>query len=464
MISSRLHKPTVLFAVTLLSLFAFGCGSENPASSFPSGTLFISVQDAPLDDLVKFEITVTGIVLTPGDISVLPLPEEIELTSLQLTPEIVRLSGDIPIGTYTAANLTFANPELKYRDTVNGDPARDFIVEIKPPLVNSSVAVPVTLNVTEGQAIGLSLDFDLAASVVTDAGGDITGIDPMVTAAAVNPSLGDNEFDDVPGRVVSVSASGDTGSFVFESFQSCEQFTLNVDASTVFERFEEASPALANEFASLAVDQVIEAEADILPDGTMNASKIKFEDSAIPDELEGIIVAVTRDVLEQVTDFSMIFFDAPTCPAAIPDDERITVSVPTDGSVRFRIQDEEFVANPALFDDSTDLDVGQKVDVEPVEPFDPATTSYTADKIKLNRQTLRGTVLSVSATTFELAPAGSLLPDASITVQVSAATRFDSPATGLPDLTVDQAVRVKGLLVRDAAGEMFLAAMRIRLD
>jgi hypothetical protein len=235
-----------------------------------------------------------------------------------------------------------------------------------------------------------------------------------------------------------------------------------VDSSTLFERFDEANPPMENTFASLLADQIVEAEGDILSDGTLSATEVKLENETLEDELTGTVVGVTRDALGQVNSFTLVFFELTPCAASLPNDDLITVNVPTDGSVRFRIQDEDLVANLALFDDPSDLEVGQKIDVDPVEIFDPATTTYTADKIKLKRQTLRGTVLSLAATTFELDPAADLLPDQVISVETSVDTRFDNPANSVADLTVSQAVRVKGLLLRDAAGELTLVALRVR--
>ena len=54
-----------------------------------TGKLLIQIQDAPLDNLVKFEITVDSIELNPGNVQALDEPKEIELTSLQLTADIL---------------------------------------------------------------------------------------------------------------------------------------------------------------------------------------------------------------------------------------------------------------------------------------------------------------------------------------------------------------------------------------
>ena len=94
----------------------------------------------------------------------------------------------------------------------------------------------------------------------------------------------------------------------------------------------------------------------------------------------------------------------------------------------------------------------------------PATDPITAEKIKLEDQTIRGTVNgSPTAPNFELSPGSSLFtdPDNSITVRTSLDTRFDDLPLGVASLLVNQPVRVRGLLFRDLAGELIFEAKRV---
>ncbi|MFB3140516.1 MAG: hypothetical protein ACE1Z1_04925, partial [Candidatus Acidiferrales bacterium] len=119
-----------------------------------------------------------------------------------------------------------------------------------------------------------------------------------------------------------------------------------------------------------------------------------------------------------------------------------------------------------LFDGPEDLEVGQKVDVDPaVADLSTITnaTPITAEKIKLEDQTIRGTVAAPIATlAFDLVPAATLFSDSSITVQISLAeTEFDDLPGGINDLFIGKAVRVRGLLFRDLAGELIFEAKRV---
>ena len=458
-----------------LAVLAAACGGASTPPPPPGQTLvpgtgsFILLgKDQPLDNLLKFEITLTSVVLNPGNVSVLPQPVRLELTSLQMTQELVRLAQNIPPGTYTSVTLTFANPEIKFCP----DPpaACDNPIEVQPPLQTTSVTVNVTFGIASGQLTGVLLDFNLASSVVTDPiTGNITAINPVVTATVLNITGLAGEFEDEVGRVISVSVnptSPTSGTFVFEPFSSCQQVTITVNSATEFEDFNEAIPPLANSFSSVQPGQILEVDADIRGDGTFLAEEVGLEeqDEAVDDEAEGLIVAVTRDPgTNEVTQFQMVLFDVAPCPATLPAQDLITVNVPASG-VQFRIDDDGFVVNTNLFNDRTDLDVGQKVDVDATVAFTTSTTSITAEKIKLEDQTIRGTVIagSIAPPSFSLDPNAALFPDQSITVQtVTGQTRFDDLPNGVASLVSNQAVRVKGLLFRLGAGEQSMLAKRV---
>ena len=468
---SRSVGGLLVFALVLLAAGCSGGGTVPPPGQGPgalSGSLALFGQDAPLDNLVKFEITVTGITLNPGNVQV-SLPAggvRLELTSLQITTDLIRLDQNIPAGTYTSVDLTLANPEIKFRDETTGA-----IVELEGtqlPLQTSSVTINVSFSIAQGQLTALLFDFDLRALVVTDASGNITGIDPTgnITVSLVNVAGDVGEFEDEIGRVVSVNATDST--FDFEPFSSCQQVTITTDTATVFEEF----APLANAFASLQVDQIVEVDADLRVDGTILAEKVEFEDDAMEDEIEGLIVEIPAGARDAVTgavsQFKLVLFDVAPCTASLPADDIFTVNVPTDGSVRFRIDEDDLSVDPALFDGPEDLEVGQKVDVDPAVADVSTITSatpITAEKIKLEDQTIRGTVNgSPTAPNFELSPGSSLFtdPDNSITVRTSSVTEFDdSLPLGVASLLVNQPVRVKGLLFRDLAGELIFEAKRV---
>ena len=70
----------------------------------------------------------------------------------------------------------------------------------------------------------------------------------------------------------------------------------------------------------------------------------------------------------------------------------------------------------------------------------------------------------ISSLAFNLVPRAAFMAavDSSITVQLSTAdTGFENLPNGTSDLFVGRDVRVRGLLFRDTAGELFLVAKRV---
>ncbi|MCH8948566.1 MAG: DUF4382 domain-containing protein, partial [Acidobacteria bacterium] len=190
----------LVFALVLLAAGCSGSSTTPPPGQAPgalSGSLALFGQDAPLDNLVKFEITVTGITLNPGNVQV-SLPAggvRLELTSLQITTDLIRLDQNIPAGTYTSVDLTLANPEIKFRDETTGA-----IVELEDtqlPLQTSSVTINVSFSIAQGQLTALLFDFDLRAMVITDAGSNITGVNPSgnIAVSLVNVAGDVGEVD-----------------------------------------------------------------------------------------------------------------------------------------------------------------------------------------------------------------------------------------------------------------------------
>lgn len=447
-------------AITL-AVGCAGCGGSSTTSSTAvvsggSGAVMVFAQDAPADNIIKFEITVTGVVFNPGNVPVLAAPMELELTQLEAGPQLVRLAPNIPAGTYSSVVLTFANPEIKFVDTDGTACGLNQVCEVEPPLTQSSVTVNVNFSIVNGQTTGLLIDFNLANSLVTNSSGTITGVNPMVNVSVLNVTGVADEFEDEVGRVVSINSGNST--FVLELFSACPtQVTIQTNAGTEFDDFDEAG--LPNSFAGLRVNQIVEVDADLAANGSLLAEEVELEDEINEDELEGIIVAVTRNGSDQVTQFQMVLLDVAPCTATIPATDLITVNVPTDGSVDFRIDADGFSVNTSLFDDPTDLERGQKVDIDPVGAMG---TTITAEEIKLEDQAIRGNVISTAGDSFLLNPTSDLFPDQSITVQtVNGQTEFDDLPAGVGSLSGGQLVRVKGVLFRTGVGEMTLLAKKV---
>ena len=241
-----------------LLLTMTGCGDNRRSiltdpvgSTTEFGTLYIQIQDAPLDNVVNFKIDLDAVELNPESRGVLSGKTEIDLITLQQSTRLVRRIGLIEAGDFTSVTLTFASPSIKL---CPGNPPDCSITEaIIPTLVNDTVTQDVNLSIGPGNPQLLLIDFDIPASLVTDTSGTITGVDPVVTLSTRDVLTEVDEVDEL-GRVDAVfrnDPAATEGSFFLESFTSCEIYSFTVDANTLFLDYDDFG-FLANIFENLS--------------------------------------------------------------------------------------------------------------------------------------------------------------------------------------------------------------------
>ena len=287
----------------------------------------------------------------------------------------------------------------------------------------------VNLNIAANATAALLVDFDLAASLLSDAT-TITGVDPMLTATLRDVEMEEDELEE-EGRVVSINSTSPTsGTFVLEPFSSCQNVTITVDANTVFEDFDEAETPLPNSLDGLAVNQFVDVDADLQVNGDLLATEVELEDEDEEEEAEGVVLSVDTPG----GGFTLLAKEVVPCSAAALPGDIITVTVDPSALPDFRIDEDDLTVDESLFDQLSDLTPGPKVDVDPVGALGAAVT---AEKIKLKDQTIRGTVVAGSqvAPNFVLDPASDLFVDQTISVDAAAA-EFDDVA-GVANLLDD---------------------------
>jgi len=236
-------KLTSFFMLAILIALAVGCGgggsgltsNPNPTPT-PAGANSAQVRfgDAPADSVISFEVSVSSLSLTPAGggapVSVaVPANNRIELThaSGKFEPFI---AGNLPQGTFSAANLTLANSELTFLTTA-GTP-----VHINGP-ASASISVPLSPNLTIGSSpLVLNIDVNVTNSITTSAG-VVNGISFGPTSfnitakapgVAGNQQDDDGEIEDVQGTVTAVNGS----SFTFKVGQTGSSMTFNTDGTT----------------------------------------------------------------------------------------------------------------------------------------------------------------------------------------------------------------------------------------
>lgn len=423
-----------------IALFAFVLSAcADGGSDGNTGKLALSTTDVPEGDVLSLEITVDSAVLTRSDettVALLDKPDRMEIVSLQgfVKPMTIK---EIPEGNYTKITLALSNPELVVRNPFN--PANP--IEVPVTFSSPSVELDLNLSVSPGSSTHLMLDFDLASSVA-NINADTTQqvLTPVFLApqAVTKPE----EVEDMIGTVVSIGSN----SFVFRPIGSQTDLTISVTTDTEFEDFEGRTQG--NTFASLQVNDVIEVDGEISA-ATFVAEKVELKDEN-EDDLEGVILATPAD------GFTLLVRQGPL--ACIGK----TVSVTVNGSTQFEADADVTLPASLNFASTADLTVGQKVEVDLIGTVDCVLEAPTAlaEEVELKKQAIEARVQAVGTSTITI-PGSGLLDGASITIQVSGETELDD-IENLASLAVNTKIRAKGLLLKDASGNLIILAEEVK--
>ncbi|MGB8132237.1 MAG: DUF5666 domain-containing protein [Candidatus Angelobacter sp.] len=392
-----------VFALAALIALASSCGGggssigANPTPTPAAGANSAQVRfgDAPADSVISFEVSVSSLSLipagggTPVSISV-PANNRIELThaSGKFEPFI---AGNLPQGTFSAANLTLANSELTFL-TSTGTP-----VHVNGP-ASASITVPLSPNLTIGSSpLVLNIDVNVAASISTAAGVvngiaftpssfNITAKAPGVTA---NQQDDDGEIEDVQGTVTAVNGS----SFTFKVGQTGSLMTFNTDGTTEFKDGVTSVAGLLN--------QVVTVEGFTRSDGSLFAKEVEGLESANGGEVEGLITALSGTTLTvNAQDGIGSGFDDTKIGSSF------SVNIAGLNASKFRVKAGNGFGGglpSATFPfDATTIHQGQRIEVDTDAAVPPANGSINPDKINLQQQGVSGVVANAATNTFDI--------------------------------------------------------------
>ena len=100
-------------------IWAAGCSHANfnlgGGGGGQTAPMFLTFHDTPPAGITvtSFEVTVTGAVLQPGNVSLLSAPQTIELTQLQTNSAFLSTTK-VPLATYTSLTITYASPQFTF--------------------------------------------------------------------------------------------------------------------------------------------------------------------------------------------------------------------------------------------------------------------------------------------------------------------------------------------------------------
>ena len=467
----------LLFACVFL-IFSCGGSMNNPLRPGAS-MLSVTVTDTPPMGVtvLSFEVSVTGATLSPGGVDLLAGRGPVRVEVEQLETESAFLStASVAPGTYTSLNLTFANPELTFKNGTSGmlaGCAPGAVCEIKPSgALTSMVNFPSPGLVIQGNptgtmgeddqggdnertAMGIKLDLDVNTIVSAAMGVDFSQSGAVTVKQLAREMEG--EFDDV-NELRGTVQNPNTTNMTFTLHTMNGDFSITTDTNTRFE-FENC---MANNFSCLQANTVVEVDAMMMPGGIFLAREISFEDNAEDDEMEGVVFKI-----DDATHFEMVVLDELRSLNNVSAGNPVVVTL---SNPSFQVQTEDVNAPSALvsaFQNATDtsqLLTGQTVEVRLTAPANPGPPAMvTSDRVRLRMTQLTANVSGgPTPPTFMLGNLPSLFTGAGITtikVATSSATDFDNVA-GVSGLADTNTVSVRGLLFN--ANPPLLEAKKVR--
>ncbi|HLK07426.1 MAG TPA: hypothetical protein VKV30_05790 [Candidatus Angelobacter sp.] len=414
----------------------------------------LRVGDAPADQVFSFEVTIAN------PISLIPVgggaPSTIAVNMNRL--ELSRTAGKMqplavmPLkpGSYAAADISIQSPSLTYAktlltpapvtliDRVNGAD-QTVRINFNPPLVVGND--PVVLN----------LDINLAAALVSDGAGNISGTN--FTQSSFNFSVqpvgiqgrqqdDDGEFEDETGKIVEVSTSG----FVLQTGQSGSRLPFTVDGTTTLPNGLHL-PDLQN--------RIVQLEGFTRSDGMLFGQQVEALGGQNAAQVEGTITTVGSFNIPSLLEFTVQDGTGTGFSSTqIGQDFLVDISsLPTAAfATDYGDCDMSELASPTInfpFD-STHLKAGQRIEII-TESGVNATQPIVPVQARLQQQAISGIVagfvaLPGGASSFDL-----LLPADSYLTLLSGQTSvhvFTQPKTDnrVDSLANGSAIRVRGPL------------------
>ena len=459
---------TVAEVILLAILLAAGCGRTDVGGfggNIPppagSSTVSLVITDSPPAGVtvLSFEATITGATLNPGSVSLLSSPVQVELKHLETEMALLG-TATVPSGTYNSTTLTLANAEVTFKNDTAGTLAGcsnvppNNVCETKPNTSGTvTIAFSAAQTIQPNTTIGFLIDVNLSNILTAALGVDFSAAGGF-TAQPVTITGGLAQLDDVLGRVATVTPVNQQ--FTLETSQGT--LTVNADSNTVFDDFLAGGCSSAN-IACVLVNQIVEADLLLRSDGTLLATRVKFEDRDVSEsELDGTIAAV--DTLNNR--FTFVLLEAVPGVPGLEVGDVLTVTLT---ATTFEVDSDGLPVPAGLsFASAADLLVGQRVQVRRDSVSSGSTVQ--ADRVRLKKAQFTAKVdTKLNATDFTVNVLPALFTSAGISAveaRTSTQTGFEPSGTSVATLVAGDTVSLGGLLFRRVVGNPVLVAGKVR--
>lgn len=423
--SETRHLGIVVTAFVAVLVLA-GCShAVFPSTTTTGGTnpLILTIHDTPPNDttVTSFEVTVTGAVLQPGNVSLISSPQTVELTQLQINSFLLAETSQAPAGTYTSLEITYSSPQYTFiNDTGGSVTIGTLTCNAGASCVVSSPTASVltdTVNFSSGITVGQNqtlLEFDVNLNNVIQSDYSLNfGDSGAVTVTQSTNSSGTTTLGtmEVAGQVGLVDASSSQFALTASTGQS---FTITAGSGTIFE-FARAS-CTDNNFTCIAAGQIVDVTVDIQSDGaTLDAGEIDYDDASGTQQVSGTIVAENG---APPTSFTLVVHNTDPAVSTVPVGTPLTVTISNTAS--YFINNGSFLLPTGVsFASTSDIIVGQEVEARVESGTSITNNAFTTDRLALEQTQLQAAVSSISSQAspfpfFVLSPLPALYSSASV--------------------------------------------------
>jgi len=285
------------FAVCSLALVIIlgmsGCTGVTSQPTHPAtgstGTVAAFLTDAPAEGVVAFTIQLTGASLVTSNgvsTSISHGVQEIEMRHLQLAPTLVFQNNSVPVGYFTAFNVSFANPQITLADAQGHVTVLNSSTMPSVRLTNFTVNRPINLALQSAGSASLAIDFNLHESLQRDKDGNYV-VTPAVDVDVVTNSVSNQNIQNAEATVVSVR-SPNSASLQLRDTGQVMNVVTNTDTL-----FAESAGMSTN----IEAGQYIELNAQMQSDGSFIATRVDAVSSDPQLCFSGVVAGIIQDSL-----------------------------------------------------------------------------------------------------------------------------------------------------------------------
>ena len=463
------NPATVTLTATSINDTAKSSAATITVTSAPSpgaSPVSLTITDMPPAGLtlLSFEVSVTGATLNPDSADLLggKGPIQIEVKQLETGSAFLNTATVTP-GTFTSLTLTFANPEVTFKNDTGAALAGCAVraaCEIKPmgPLTSTvnfpGSGIVILPNSPTGIQVDINLDTILSATLGVDF--SLPGA-LNVQQLSMKPAGELDDLDDLRGVVQNL----DTTNKQFTLHTSEGDFPITTENNTEFD-FEACA---ANNFTCLQNSQVVEVDAKLMAGGGFAAQEIAFEDDAEDDELEGIVFKI-----DDATHFEMVVLDELKSVNNVSVGNPIVVTL---SNPQFQVKAGRLPVPSALqadFEgamDTSQLLPGQAVQIRltvPANPGPPVAAITDRVRLRMTQFTAKVKAGSIVPPNFSVDTLPALFTSggiSSIHVQTPTETDFEG-VSGVSALVDGNTISLRGLLFNNGVLPPELIAKKVR--